>query len=82
MANKNQAQAQAQAPAQAGADVFTQALADMPVLSGTLAGQNIAAEARKFSTGSRGWYAGGKITLPSGQRVQVSLSAVLIGSKP
>jgi len=36
---------------------------------------------RPFKSGSRGWFASGKITL-DGKRYQVSCSVVEIGSKP
>ncbi len=72
-------------PAQAVSDAITgnqTALAGMAALTLTLAGQNLAAAPKVFSTGSRGYYAGGKVTLPDGTRLQVSLNAVVIGSKP
>jgi hypothetical protein len=37
---------------------------------------------RAFKTGSRGYWYGGKTTLPNGKRYQISLSVVEIGSKP
>lgn len=36
---------------------------------------------KKFKSGSVGWYLGGKVTI-DGRRVQLSFSAVLVGSKP
>ncbi|GHU36419.1 hypothetical protein FACS1894172_19290 [Spirochaetia bacterium] len=43
----------------------------------------IIAAAKDFSTGSVGFYAGGKATNPeSGERYQCSLNCILIGSKP
>jgi hypothetical protein len=41
----------------------------------------INAASRKFSTGSEGFYANGKIEI-AGERYQVSMNIVRIGSKP
>ena len=43
--------------------------------------QVIIASAREFKTGSKGYYASGKIALPNGLRAQVSCNIVVIGSK-
>jgi hypothetical protein len=40
----------------------------------------IRAAAKVFATGSRGWYHSGKVVI-NGQRCQVTLSAVIVGSK-
>lgn len=37
--------------------------------------------ARTFSSGSRGYWAGGKVSI-NGERCQVSITATVIGSKP
>lgn len=39
-------------------------------------------QAKVFSTGSTGFWAGGKILGPDGKRYQVSVNVVEIGSKP
>jgi len=44
-------------------------------------GQEILAVEKTFSTGSTGYWAGGKVTL-EGKVYQVSASIVLVGSKP
>lgn len=56
-----------------------QAPAAFVALSDALAGQS--AEARTFSTGSRGFYFGGKVVI-AGKRYQASVNLVEIGSKP
>ncbi len=40
------------------------------------------AEERTFSSGSRGYYAGGKLGLPGGKQLQCGLNFTIIGSKP
>ena len=40
------------------------------------------APAKAFKSGSTGFWAGGKLDLPDGERYQVSCSIVRIGSKP
>lgn len=47
----------------------------------TIEGSQVVANAKTFSSGSRGFWAGEKVTL-DGKRYQVSLSIVEIGSKP
>jgi len=37
---------------------------------------------KKFSTGSKGFWAGEKLAMNDGRRYQVQVQAVLIGSKP
>lgn len=65
------------AGAQTGFVTLTIAAPDGQVLG------RLRADARTFSTGSRGFYAAGKITgREPGQRYQVSGNIVLIGSKP
>jgi hypothetical protein len=44
-------------------------------------GQEYEAKPRKFSSGSVGWYLGGKVMI-DGTRVQMSCSLVVVGSKP
>jgi hypothetical protein len=44
--------------------------------------QAMIADSHDFKTGSRGYFASGKIALPNGERAQVSCSVVIIGSKP
>ena len=51
------------------------------MLTITIDGQNLVADERTFKTGSRGYWAGGKVVL-NGKRYQVSASVVEIGSKP
>lgn len=46
-----------------------------------VADQKLLADARTFKTGSRGYWAGGKLVL-NGKRYQTSISLVEIGSKP
>ncbi len=36
---------------------------------------------KNFSTGSKGYWAGGKLAMSDGRRYQVQVQAVLIGSK-
>jgi len=43
--------------------------------------QKLLADARTFKTGSRGYWAGGKLVI-GGRRYQASVSLVEIGSKP
>ena len=43
--------------------------------------QTLVAERKEFKTGSRGFYAGGKVFI-EGKKYQVSLSIVEVGSKP
>ena len=50
----------------------------------TVAGVPLIAEAKEFSTGSLGWYCGGKLTVTvDGQqvKVQVGLNLTIVGSK-
>jgi hypothetical protein len=47
----------------------------------TIEGKKYKALIKKFKSGSRGWYLGGKIEV-EGQRVQLSMSMVIVGSKP
>lgn len=44
-------------------------------------GETLKAEPKKFKTGSVGWYLGGKIKVRD-MRVQLSMSLVIVGSKP
>lgn len=37
---------------------------------------------KTFSTGSRGYFGQGKVQTPTGERLQVQVQAVIIGSKP
>ncbi len=37
---------------------------------------------KEFSTGSKGFWTGDKLTMSDGRRYQVQVQAVLIGSKP
>ncbi len=49
-----------------------------------LAGMNLLAEPKQFSTGSMGYHAGGKVNLTIGGKVvpcQVGLNVTVIGSK-
>jgi len=41
----------------------------------------LALKEKDFSTGSKGFWAGDKLTLSDGRRYQVQVQAVLIGSK-
>ena len=41
----------------------------------------ITLQEKQFKTGSKGYYASGKIALPNGLRAQVSCNIVVIGSK-
>lgn len=43
---------------------------------------DILAGAREFGTGSYGWYANDKITLPDGRRIQVGVTATVVNSGP
>lgn len=45
-------------------------------------GQTILASAKTFSTGSRGFFATGKVVGPDGKRYQCTFNLVEIGSKP
>ena len=45
-------------------------------------GMMLSGTRKVFSTGSRGFWVGGKIQGPNGERYQVSCNLVLIGSKP
>jgi hypothetical protein len=60
--------------------------AALKALTLNVAGQELSAEPREFSTGSLGWFLSGKIpyTLPDGTtvKVQVGINAVICGSKP
>lgn len=46
-----------------------------------IGGDNVHAMPKRFSSGSTGWYVSTKLEM-EGERVQVSLSMVIIGSKP
>ena len=50
-------------------------------LSVLLAGQTLSAKPKVFKTGSSGWYLGGKVDV-DGVRCQLSMSLVIVGSKP
>ena len=50
-------------------------------VAGQIDGQTIILNARKFSTGSTGFYGTGKVVI-DGKKYQVNMQAVLIGSKP
>ena len=58
-------------------------LVDLPVNIPVSFGDDkaAAAESRQFSSGSLGWYLGGKGEI-AGHRVQITCSIVIIGSKP
>jgi hypothetical protein len=60
--------------------------AALKALTLNVAGQELSAEPREFSTGSLGWFLSGKIpyTLADGTtvKVQVGINAVICGSKP
>ena len=43
---------------------------------------NIEANPKKFSSGSTGFYANGKVTLDDGSKYQLGCQITLIGSKP
>ena len=43
--------------------------------------QAVSGEFRTFSTGSKGWYIGGK-TIVNGVRCQIACNVIIIGSKP
>ena len=53
----------------------------MEYITATIDGQTIVCSERTFSTGSVGYYGTGKIVL-DGDRYQVSVQMVKIGSKP
>ena len=54
---------------------------EIKTASGEVWGTMVAA-AKEFKTGSRGFYANGKVTNPkSGARYQVGMNIILIGSK-
>jgi hypothetical protein len=49
-----------------------------------IAGQELIAEPKEFSTGSFGWYINGKVLVPVGGKnvsVQVGLNLTIVGSK-
>lgn len=46
-----------------------------------LRGQSFEAEPKRFASGSVGWHYSGKVQI-DGDRVQVSLSLVVVGTKP
>lgn len=50
-------------------------------ISVTIGGQELVADARTFSSGSRGYFTSGKVTI-GGKRFQCSVNVVEIGSKP
>lgn len=54
----------------------------MDALPVTIGEAKLYAGAKVFSTGSRGFYLGDKVTLENGKRYQVTMSIVEIGSKP
>lgn len=50
----------------------------------TIAGQDLVAEAKEFSTGSFGWFLNSKVLVPVGGKnvsVQVGLNLTIVGSK-
>lgn len=50
----------------------------------TIAGQELIAEPKEFSTGSFGWFINGKVLVPVGGKnvsVQVGLNLTVVGSK-
>ncbi len=62
-------------------DLFRQKAQPVTV---TVNGTPLIADAKEFSTGSLGWYCGGKLTLTvDGQqmKVQVGLNLTIVGSK-
>lgn len=44
--------------------------------------QTLLLNAKDFKTGSKGYFASGKLDCGNGKRYQLSVQAVLIGSKP
>lgn len=47
-----------------------------------VAGQNLLGQFKEFKTKSVGYFASGKVLLPDGSKLQVSVNAVIIGTKP
>lgn len=47
-----------------------------------VAGQNLLGSFKEFKTKSVGYFASGKVLLPDGSKLQVSVNAVIIGTKP
>lgn len=54
---------------------------DVAPLPAEVNGSPMAVRPKRFSTGSLGWYHSGKIEI-DGLRVQVTVSVIVIGSKP
>lgn len=67
----------AQAQTQAPVDAPTDALNGLEAITAMIDGQRLLVQPKRFSSGKLGWYAGGKITLASGETVQVSLNCVI-----
>lgn len=81
-AERAQKRAERMAALAAAQTALTGIGADTNALACTVGGQAIMAAPKQFGTGSLGYYASAKITLPSGHEAQVVAQVVILGTKP